>query len=409
MGGFILWPELLRELIMAINYIDGMEVKGKRIFIRADFNVPLDQEGNITDDIRIKSTLPTIKSVLDRGGSVILTSHLGRPKGKVDKKYSLAPVAKRLSELLGKEVVFLGECVGKMVEEKAHNLKPGDILLLENLRFHPEEEKNDEGFAKQLAGLADIYINDAFAVSHRAHASVEAITRFAKHSGAGFLIKNEITYFNRAMNKPEHPLIAIVGGAKVSGKLEVLENLIQKVDKLLIGGGMAFTFLKAKGIEVGKSLVEDELLDTAREVMKQAEERGVEVILPVDCVVADQVDASAEYRTANVKEIPADWKGLDIGEQTLKLFKEALKGVKTIVWNGPMGVFEMEPFSKGTYEVINLVADSPALSIVGGGDTDVALHRSGKSDRISFISTAGGAFLELLKGGTLPAISALEH
>lgn len=394
---------------MAINYIDEIEVKGKRVFIRADFNVPLDQRGTITDDIRIKGTLPTIKSVLDRGGSVILASHLGRPKGKVDKKYSLAPVARRLSELLEKEVVFLEDCVGKVVEEKASSLRPGDILLLENLRFHAEEEKNDEEFAKQLASLADIYIDDAFAVSHRAHASVEAITRFAKLTGAGLLIKNELSYFSKAMDKPEHPLIAIVGGAKVSGKLEVLENLIQKVDKILIGGGMAFTFLKAKGIEVGKSLVENDLLDTAREVMEKAEKKGVEIILPVDCVVADKVDADADYKTTNVKEIPADWMGLDIGEQTLGLFKEALKDVKTIVWNGPMGVFEIEHFSKGTYEVINLVADSPALSIIGGGDTDVALHRSGKSDQISYISTAGGAFLELLKGSTLPGIRALEH
>lgn len=394
---------------MAINYIDEIEVKGKRVLIRADFNVPLDQGGTITDDIRIKGTLPTIKSVLDRGGLVILASHLGRPKGKVDKKYSLAPVARRLSELLEKEVVFLEDCVGKVVEEKASSLRPGDILLLENLRFHPEEEKNDEEFAKQLASLADIYIDDAFAVSHRAHASVEAITRFAKHTGAGLLIKNELSYFSKAMDKPERPLIAIVGGAKVSGKLEVLENLIQKVDKILIGGGMAFTFLKAKGIEVGKSLVENDLLDTAREVMEKAEKKGVEIILPVDCVVADKVDADADYKTTNVKEIPADWMGLDIGEQTLGLFKEALKNVKTIVWNGPMGVFEIEHFSKGTYEVINLVADSPALSIIGGGDTDVALHRSGKSNQISYISTAGGAFLELLKGGTLPGIRALEH
>jgi phosphoglycerate kinase len=392
-----------------VSYIDEIEVEGKRVFIRADFNVPLDQEGNITDDTRIKSTLPTVKSVLDRGGSVILTSHLGRPKGKVDKKYSLAPVAGRLSELLGKEVSFLEDCIGKVVEEKAQSLNTGDVILLENLRFHPEEEKNDEGFAGKLAGLADIYINDAFAVSHRAHASVEAITRFAKQAGAGFLIKDEITYFNRAMGKPERPLIAIIGGAKVSGKLEVLENLIQKVDKLLIGGAMAFTFLKAEGIEIGKSLVEDDLLDTARKVMKKADEMGAEIILPVDCVVADKVDAEAEYKTTTVKGIPADWLGLDIGEQTLELFKEAINEAKTIVWNGPMGVFEMEPFSKGTYGVVNLVADSPALSIVGGGDTDVAIHRSGKSDQISFISTAGGAFLELLKGGTLPAIKALEH
>ncbi|MBW2221920.1 MAG: phosphoglycerate kinase, partial [Deltaproteobacteria bacterium] len=236
-----------------LSYVDEIEVKDKKVFVRADFNVPLDQ-GIITDDTRIKSTLPTVRSVLDRGGSVILASHLGRPKGKVDKKYSLAPVADRLSELLGKEVMFIEDCIGKEVEEKAQHLKPGDILLLENLRFHPEEEKNDEGFARKLAGLADIYINDAFAVSHRAHASVEAITRFAGQKGAGFLIKNEITYFKKAMGEPERPLIAIIGGAKVSGKLEVLENLIQKVDKLLIGGGMAFTFLKAKGIEIGKSL-----------------------------------------------------------------------------------------------------------------------------------------------------------
>ena len=392
-----------------IKYIDEINVQGKRVFIRADFNVPLDQEGTITDDIRIKSTLPTIKSVLDRGGSVILTSHLGRPKGKVDKKYSLAPVAKRLSELLGKEVIFLEDCVGKEVEDKAHHLKSGDILLLENLRFHTEEEKNDEGFAQKLAGLADIYINDAFAVSHRAHASVEAITRFVKEAGGGFLIKDEINYFNRAMEKPERPLIAIVGGAKVSGKLEVLENLIQKVDKLLIGGGMAFTFLKAKGFEIGKSLLEADLLDTARKVMEKADEKGVEVILPVDCVVANKVDASADYKTTTIKKIPPDWRGLDIGEQTLQLFKEAIRDAKTIVWNGPIGVFEIEPFSQGTYGVIDLVADSPALSIVGGGDTDVALHRSGKSDQISFISTAGGAFLELLKGSTLPALKALEH
>jgi len=394
---------------MAIRYIDEIEVKGKRVFIRADFNVPMDEKGTITDDMRIRSTLPTINSILTRGGSVILTSHLGRPKGKPEKKYSLAPVAKKLSELLKREVLFVEECVGKEVEEKAKGLKPGQVLLLENLRFHSEEEKNDENFARQLAGLADVYINDAFAVSHRAHASVEAITRFAKESGAGFLLKNEITYFKRAMEKPERPLVAIVGGAKVSGKLEVLENLIQKVDTILIGGGMAFTFLKAKGMEIGKSLVENELLDTAQEVMNKADKRGVKIILPVDCVVASKMDASAEYKTTSVKEIPADWIGLDIGQETLKLFQDALKDAKTIVWNGPMGVFEMEPFSKGTYGIINLLADARALSIVGGGDTDVALHRSGKAGKISYISTAGGAFLELLKGEELPGIKALDR
>ena len=392
-----------------ISYVDELAVKGKRVFIRADFNVPLSPEGTITDDNRIKSTLPTISSVLDRGGSVILASHLGRPKGKVDKQYTLAPVAARLAELLGREVIFLEDCVGKEVEEKAHALQPGEVVLLENLRFHPEEEKNDQGFAERLAGLADIYINDAFAVCHRAHASVEAITHFCKEKGAGFLVKNEITYFTKALEKPERPLVAIVGGAKVSGKLEVLENLLHKVDKLLIGGGMAFTFLKARGLDVGKSLVETDLLDTAGRILEKGEKSGVEVILPVDCVVADKIDATAEHKTTAVNAIPVDWMGLDIGAQTLALFKEALKGAKTIIWNGPMGIFELEPFSTGTYETISLVADSPALSMVGGGDTNVALQRSGKAESISFISTAGGAFLELLKGGTLPGIKALDH
>jgi phosphoglycerate kinase len=392
-----------------ISYVDELAVKDKRVFIRADFNVPLSPEGTITDDNRIKSTLPTITSVLDRGGSVILASHLGRPKGKADKQYTLAPVATRLAELLGKKVIFLEDCVGKDVEEKARGLNPGDVVLLENLRFHPEEEKNDQGFAKRLAALADIYINDAFAVCHRAHASVEAITRFCKEKGAGFLVKNEITYFNKALENPERPLAAIVGGAKVSGKLEVLENLLHTVDTILIGGGMAFTFLKARGVDVGKSLVEMNLLDTARTILEKAEKSGVVVILPVDCVVADKIDATAEYKTTTVDAMPVDWMGLDIGPQTLALFKEALKDAKTIVWNGPMGVFELEPFSAGTYETIALVADSPALSIVGGGDTGVALHRSGKAGRISFISTAGGAFLELLKGSTLPGIKALDH
>jgi phosphoglycerate kinase len=392
-----------------ISYVDELAVKDKRVFIRADFNVPLSPEGTITDDNRIKSTLPTITSVLDRGGSVILASHLGRPKGKVDKQYTLASVAARLAELLEREVIFPEDCVGKDVEEKAHGLQPGEVLLLENLRFHPEEEKNDQGFAQRLAGLADIYINDAFAVCHRAHASVEAITHFCKEKGAGFLVKNEITYFTKALEKPERPLIAIVGGAKVSGKLEVLENLLHKVDKLLIGGGMAFTFLKARGLDVGKSLVETDLLDTAGRILEKGEKSGVEVILPVDCVVADKIDATAEHKTTAVNAIPVNWMGLDIGAQTLALFKEALKGAKTIIWNGPMGIFELEPFSTGTYETISLVADSPALSMVGGGDTNVALQRSGKAESISFISTAGGAFLELLKGGTLPGIKALDH
>ena len=391
-----------------VRYIDELTVKNKRVFIRADFNVPLDQSGEITSDNRIRSTLPTIQSILERGGVAILASHLGRPKGKVNKAYSLAPVAKRLGELLKRDVVFLEDCVGKEVEEKTRNAKPGDVLLLENLRFYAEEEQNDEGFAKQLASLADVYINDAFAVCHRAHASVEAITRFVDIKGAGFLVKEEITYFTRSLEKPERPLVALVGGAKVSGKLEVLENLIQKVDKLLIGGGMAFTFLKAKGIEIGKSLLESDLLDTASTILSKAEEKGVALILPVDCVVAERMEETAEHKTTSVNDIPPDWMGLDIGDQTLALFKDALKGAKTIVWNGPMGAFELKPFSKGTYGTVNLVADSPALSIVGGGDTDAAIHNTGRAEDISFISTAGGAFLELLKGSKLPGIKALD-
>jgi phosphoglycerate kinase len=391
-----------------VRYIDELTVKDKRVFVRADFNVPLDQSGEITSDNRIRSTLPTIQSILDRGGVVILASHLGRPKGKFNKAFSLAPVAKRLGELLNRDVVFLEDCVGKEVEEKTRNAKPGEILLLENLRFYAEEEKNDEGFAKQLASLSDVYINDAFAVCHRAHASVEAITRFVAIKGAGFLVKEEITYFTRFLEKPERPLVALVGGAKVSGKLEVLENLIQKVDKLLIGGGIAFTFLKAKGIEIGKSLLESDLLETARTILTKAEEKGVTLILPVDCVVAETMEETAEHKTTSVNNIPPDWMGLDIGDKTLALFKEALKGAKTIVWNGPMGAFELKPFSKGTYGTVNLVADSPALSIVGGGDTDAAIHNTGRTEDISFISTAGGAFLELLKGSGLPGIKALE-
>jgi len=391
-----------------VRYIDELTVKDKRVFIRADFNVPLDQSGEITSDSRIRSTLPTIQSVLDRGGVAILASHLGRPKGKVNRAYSLAPVAKKLGELLKKDVVFLEDCVGKEVEEKTRNARPGDVLLLENLRFYAEEEKNDEGFAKQLASLTDVYINDAFAVCHRAHASVEAITRFVDIKGAGFLVKAEISYFSRSLEKPERPLVALVGGAKVSGKLEILENLLEKVDKLLIGGGMAFTFLKAKGIQIGKSLLESELLDTARSILSKAEERGVTLILPVDCVVAEKMEENAQHKTTRIDDIPPDWMGLDIGDQTLALFKEALKGAKTIVWNGPMGVFELKPFSKGTYGTVNLIADSPALSIVGGGDTDAAINNSGRTGDISFISTAGGAFLELLKGSTLPGIKALE-
>ncbi|MCX5895828.1 MAG: phosphoglycerate kinase [Proteobacteria bacterium] len=385
-----------------------MDLKGEKVFVRADFNVPLDKEQNITDDIRICETIPTIKYVLDKGGAVIVASHLGRPKGKVAKEFSLRPVQKRLSELLGKEVLFADDCIGDDARVKAGALKPGQVLLLENLRFYAQEEKNDEEFAGKLAELADVYINDAFAVSHRAHASVEAITRFMKECGAGFLMKKEITSFEKALNNPQRPLVAIIGGAKVSGKLEALENIIQKVDAILIGGGMAFTFLKAQGMEVGKSLVEDELLETAKTIMQKAKDRGVRIVLPVDCVAAREMKSCVPYKTISVKELTPDLMGLDIGQETIAEFGKVIKDAKTIVWNGPMGVFELEEFSRGTFAVIDQIAGSSAMSVVGGGDTDSALHKSGKMDKITFVSTAGGAFMELLEGKVLPGIKALD-
>ena len=393
---------------MTIKYIDGLELKGKKVFIRADFNVPLDKNQNITDDIRIRETIPTIKYVLDQGGAVVVASHLGRPKGKVAQEFSLLPVQKRLSELLDKSVLFADDCIGNEAQVKAQGLKPGDVLLLENLRFYAEEEKNDNAFAQKLARLADVYINDAFAVSHRAHASVEAITHFVQECAAGLLMKKEITSFEKAMNNPQRPLVAIIGGAKVSGKLEMLENIIKKVDVILIGGGMAFTFLKAQGLEVGKSLVEDDLIETAKTILQQAQERGVKIVLPSDCVAAREVKSCVPYKTLSVKEITPDLMGLDIGPATINEFGSVIKDAKTIVWNGPMGVFEIDEFSRGTFSVINQIAESHAMSMVGGGDTDAALHKSGKTDKMSFVSTAGGAFMELLEGKILPGIKALD-
>ena len=393
---------------MTIKYIDGIELKGKKVFIRVDFNVPLDKNQNITDDIRIRETIPTIKYALDKGGAVIVASHLGRPKGKVAPEFSLLPVQKRLSELLGKSVLFADDCIGNDAQAKAQGLKPGEVLLLENLRFYAEEEKNDTAFAQKLARLADIYINDAFAVSHRAHASVEAITHFVQECGAGFLMKKEITSFEKAMNNPQRPLVAIIGGAKVSGKLEMLENIIKKVDVILIGGGMAFTFLKAQGLGVGKSLVEDDLIETAKTILQQAQERGVKIVLPSDCVAAREVKSCVPYKTLSVKEITPDLMGLDIGPATINEFGSVIKAAKTIVWNGPMGVFEIDEFSRGTFSVINQIAESHAMSMVGGGDTDAALHKSGKTDKMSFVSTAGGAFMEMLEGKVLPGIKALD-
>jgi len=395
---------------MAIRYIDEVnDLSGKRVFLRVDFNVPLDDKGNITDDTRIRAVLPTINYALDCNAKVIVASHLGRPKGEKNPKYSMAPAAKRLSRLLDKEVTLAPDCIGDEVQSLVDGMKPGDVIMLENLRFYPGEEKNDPDFAKTLAGLADIYVNDAFAVSHRAHTSVEAITRFVTVVAAGFLMKKEMGFFERSMQNPVHPLVAILGGAKVSGKIEVIDNLLNKVDKIIIGGGMAFTFLKALGYDIGKSLVEEPLLETALYAYNKAREKGIKFYLPVDCVVADRFDPSAEIKITPIQEIPSDWMALDIGPATVALFTEALQNAKTIIWNGPMGVFEMDAFSRGTFAMVSAVANSYALTIVGGGDTDVAVHRAGEFAKISYISTGGGAFLELLEGKKLPGIKVLEE
>lgn len=395
---------------MAIRYIDEIQdIQGRTIFLRVDFNVPLDEHQNITEDTRIRAVLPTINYALDAGAKVVLASHLGRPKGERNPKFSMAPAAKRLSRLLGKEVKLAPDCIGEDVKKLISAMAPGDVLMLENVRFYQGEEKNDADFAKALANGCDIYVNDAFAVSHRAHASVEAITNFFPVVAAGFLMKNEMNYFEKAMKSPIRPLVAILGGAKVSGKLEVLENLVNKVDKIIIGGGMAFTFLKALGYNVGKSLVEEELLDTALNTYNKARANGVKFYLPVDCVAADRFNPAAETKVTTVQEIPDEWMALDIGPATVALFTEAIQSAKTIIWNGPMGVFEMDAFSRGTFAMVNAVANSYALTIVGGGDTDSAVHRAGEYAKISYISTGGGAFLELLEGKKLPGVKVLEE
>ena len=391
-----------------MKYIDQIEMKGKNVFLRVDFNVPMDKSGNVTDDTRVRAHLPTINYALEKGAKLIIGSHLGRPKGKRVEELSLKPIVKILSSLLKKDIVFVDDCVGEKVEQAVSKMKEGDIVLLENLRFYPGEDKNEPEFAKKLASLCDIYIDDAFAVSHRAAASNSAITEFVKTCGAGFLLKNEIEYFNKAMGNPARPLCAIIGGAKVSDKIGVLEKLIDKVDKLIVGGGMAFTFLKAAGYGIGKSLCELDMLDLARKITEKAKQKNVQFLLPVDCVVAKSPTADAEVKICSIKEIPEDEMGLDIGPETISSFSKAVQDAKTIVWNGPLGMFELAPFSKGTFALANNVANSGALSIIGGGDTDTAIHKAGQSAKMSYISTGGGAFLELLEGKTLPGIAALE-
>jgi phosphoglycerate kinase len=394
---------------VAIRCIDEIEIAGKRLFIRVDFNVPLGDDGEVKDDTRIKAALPTIRYAVEKGAKVILASHLGRPKGTVMPELSLAPVARRLSGLLGKEVMMAPDCVGEQVRSLVKKLKEGEILLLENLRFHAEETANDPEFSKQLAGLADIYVNDAFGAAHRAHASTEGITHHLEVVVSGFLMKKEIEYLINALVAPERPFVAILGGAKVSDKIGVVKNLMGKVDTILIGGGMAYTFLRARGYEVGRSLVEDDKVPLAKGILKEAQERKVDLRLPLDVVVAKDFTPDAEHKVVTIKEIPAGWTAMGIGPQTVEAFAAVIQGAKTIVWNGPLGVFEMKAFAAGNEAIAKAVVASRALSIVGGGDSIAALNALGLTDKITHISTGGGATLELLEGKTLPGIAVLDR
>lgn len=389
--------------------IRDIDVRKKRVLVRTDYNVPLDEEGEITDDTRIRATLPTINYLLDEKAKVIIASHLGRPEGKVDPKYSLKPVARRLQRFLDEQVkvILAQDCIGPKVKEQIEKMDYGDVILLENLRFHPGEEKNDPNFAKELAGLCDVFIQDAFGNCHRKHASMVGIHNLVP-SAAGFLLKKEIDYFEKAVNNPMRPVVAILGGAKVSDKIKIIENLSKKMDKVLIGGAMAFTFLKSQGFSIGRSLVEDSMLDVVKNLMDVSRKNGKKLYLPVDFVVAENFDGRAETKVVPYQEIPDKWIALDIGPATTKLFSEALQDAKTIVWNGPMGAFELDAFSRGTYAMVDAVTSSHASTIVGGGDTDMALHKAGKTREVSFISTGGGAFLKLLEGGVLPGIAALS-
>ncbi|NLX63209.1 MAG: phosphoglycerate kinase [Clostridiaceae bacterium] len=388
--------------------VADLDVKGKRVIVRVDFNVPLDSEGNITDDKRIRGALPTIKYIIENGGKLILVSHLGRPKNGFEAKYSMKPAAERLSELLGKEVILAKDVIGEDAKAKAAALKEGEILMLENVRFHKEETKNDPEFAKELASMADIYVNDAFGTAHRAHASTAGLADYLP-SACGFLIKKELDIMGKALDNPERPFVAILGGAKVSDKISVIENLIDKVDTLIIGGGMAYTFFKAQGHSVGKSICEDDKVELAKNLLAKAKEKNVNLLLPVDNVVGKEFDANTEAKTVPSDAIPDDWMGLDIGEETIKLFSDAIKGAKTVVWNGPMGVFEMERFANGTRKITEALANSNAITIVGGGDSAAAVEQLGFADKITHISTGGGASLEFLEGKELPGIAVLDE
>ncbi len=389
--------------------IKDVNVEGKRVFVRCDFNVPLDAEGNITDDNRIRAALPTIKYLLDHGAKVVLASHLGRPKNGPEEKYSLKPVAKRLNELLGGKVTMANDVIGEDAQAKVAALKNGEAVLLENVRYHKEEEKNDPEFAKKLAAFADIYVNDAFGTAHRAHASTEGISHFVKTSVAGFLIEKELEIMGGALNNPKRPFVAILGGAKVSDKIGVINNLLEKVDKLLIGGAMAYTFIVAKGGKVGKSMLETDKVDLAKELLEKAAAKGVELYLPVDTVIAKEFKADAESKVCPTMEIPDEWEGLDIGPKTAEIFADVIKSAKTVIWNGPMGVFEFPKFAVGTKAVAQALADNPeATTIIGGGDSAAAIEQLGYADKVTHISTGGGASLEYLEGKVLPGIACLN-
>lgn len=388
--------------------IEDVDVNGKRVFARCDFNIPLDAEGNITDDKRIRESIPTIKYLLDHNAKVVLSSHLGRPKGEFNMKYSLTPVAARLSQLLGVEVKIAKDVIGEDAKAKIAALKDGEAILLENVRFHKEEEKNDPAFAKELAGGAEIFVNDAFGTAHRAHASTEGVSHYIPVSVCGYLIQKEIAVMGQALSDPKRPFVAILGGAKVSDKIGVINNLIEKVDTLVIGGGMAYTFMKTLGHQIGSSICEGDKLDLARELMDKAEKKGVKFLIPQDNRVGDKYDPNCENKVVDSDEIPDGWMGLDIGPATEKLFSDAIKGAGTVVWNGPMGVSEWENFASGTRAVATAVADSGAISIIGGGDSAAAIEKLGFADKMTHISTGGGASLEFLEGLTLPGIACLN-
>ncbi|OLB27885.1 MAG: phosphoglycerate kinase [Acidobacteria bacterium] len=392
--------------------INDLDLKGKRVFIRVDFNVPL-KDAIVTDDTRIRETLPTLRLAIQKGARLVLASHLGRPKGGPDPKYSLRPAAKKLEELLGKPVAFALDCVGPGAEGQSKALRDGEVLVLENVRFHPEEEKNDEGFSKQLSSLCDgVFVCDAFGSAHRAHASVVGITRFVQQAAAGLLMERELAYLGKAVMNPTRPFVAILGGAKVSDKIEVVENLMKIADVMLIGGGMAYTFLKAEGQPIGKSLVEDDKLDLARRLRSEAQQKKFALLLPVDHVVGAELKADTATKIVALSATPDGWMGLDVGPKTIETYKQKIAGAKTIVWNGPMGVFEMPAFARGTLEIAKAVADATsrgATSIVGGGDSVAAVHQSGVANKISHISTGGGASLEFLGGHKLPGVEALTN